>query len=353
MICDKNGVIIKLDGKSVIEFLRENKKPLIIYGMGKKGKFALEAMDQLSIKVSMVVDSDKRKQNTMIKGRRIADINNAKEQYQDALVWITIADDKIRIPLEKKLHELGFFPIMTFDIQDPLSEQAYLAIDENYPYFLVGKNRYSNELQEYLRLKKCKIVGIEEDITTIGNVYKNFEKTNIIICDETILYETVCWLHKQNIFENIYLNIRGDFGKFRIEKYSFIKAKLRYIVKFFLAALNGMNQQMINESSKKNFQEINYRYIRFLINNKNIMLEEVQVCQQLAELRNGMRVLYNGPEEMSFQSFEIDLREDVEDIFSYLNFLSKIYECCICFKKKISIEKKNDFTFEIGEDVMG
>ena len=153
MICDKNGVIIKLDGKSVIQFLRENEQPLVIYGAGKKGQFILDAMDKLNIKVSMVVDGDERKQNTIIKGRRIASIEEVKKQYSDALVWITIADAKIRIPLEKKIHELGFSPIMTFDIEEPMSEQAYIDIEEGYPYFLVGKNKYSIELQEYLKQK--------------------------------------------------------------------------------------------------------------------------------------------------------------------------------------------------------
>lgn len=350
MICDKNGVIIKLGGKSVIRFLRENKKPLIIYGMGKKGQFALEAMDQLNIKVSMAIDSNERKQNTVIKGRRIASINEAKERYPDALVWITIADANIRIPLEKKLHELGFSPIMTFDIQEPFSEQAYLDIDESYPYFLVGKNKYSNDLQDYLKQKKCEIIGVEDDITTMERINKDLTQINIIICNETRLSETLSWLHRQGIFENIYLYLRGDFGIFKIEKYRFLQAKLRYIVRFFLAALNGMNQQMMDESSKKYFQEMNYRYVCSLINNKNV-LDEEDVCIRIAEIRNWIHVLYISQEKKSFQPFEINLKEPM-DIFSYLDFLSKVYEYCIYFKKKIFIQKKSDYTFQVFQEIV-
>ncbi len=80
------------------------------------------------------------------------------------------------------------------------------------------------------------------------------------------------------------------------------------------------------------------------------MTVQENVYKQLAELRYRIHALNNSFVEDVFYPFDIDLREDIVDIFSYLSFLSKVYECCICYQKKMVIEKKKDNLFKIFQE---
>lgn len=351
IICDENGILQKMSGKSVIEFLQNNGRPLIIYGMGMKGQFVLDAMDQLSITVSLIVDSSKKKQGSWVKGRVVCDISEAKKRYPDAIVWITIADLEIREPVEKKVHEMGFSPILTFDIQEPLSEDAYIDIEESYPYILVGSNQYTNDLQKYLEQQDCKIGGIVKDAFFIEELCMDLRKANIVVCEMELWTDTIFWLHEHNIYENIYPYIRGDFGVFRIEKYRFSSVRLRYIVRIFFAALNGMNQQMADEASKKSFQEINYQHVNYLKEHKNRIPEDEKNCRKIAELRRWIQKACLNKTEGDFQPFIVDLEKGNVNIFSYLDFLASIYGCCICYKKKVFIQKVKESVYKIYSSV--
>lgn len=346
IICDENGVIIKLAEKSVIQFLYENKRPLILYGMGEKGQFILEAMDKLNIEVSLVVDGDRKKQGTVLNGREISSLDTAKRKYPNAIVWISIADIEIRKPIERLISESGFFPILTFDLQDPMSEGAYIDIEETYPYLLIGNNIYSNKLQGYLNQQNLNTLGIIDDISLTHYMNCDFKNMNVIICDHKKWISTISWLHEHGVYENIYSFLRGDFGIFRVEKYHWLSVHLRYIFRILFASLNGMNKQMMNEASQRYFQEINYRCI-YNLHRSNFVIEETEeLYEQIVKLRWRLQQT-NNKKEKAFQKFIIDIGEGRIDIFSYLKLLLQVYERCICYSRKVMIQIIREDVFEI------
>ena len=264
MIYDKNGIIIKLNTKSVIEFLENKDVPLIIYGndiLKGEAKFTIDILLKKGIKIEALGDELIQNHHSLYEEIPIYSIEELGKKYskQNSIIWLTIADKEKRKNIVQLCHKNGFYKnILNVDIMNPVSERYYYDFDENLPMVFIGDDRVYNKSEEYCaENKEIHIVDISKSniLRDIQKLIKEGKKYNWIICKDDEWSDIINVLHKEGIVENIYRYIRGIYGKFNEQKYEFLQSQIRKILYNEIGFVNTC-YQLINAEYKEVYKKI-------------------------------------------------------------------------------------------------
>lgn len=273
MIVDTRGIIQKLDTKSVVEYCKQLTVPLVLYGMGENGQFTYQILKSNGIVVQALADGDPQKQNTTIDQLTITSWHDALERYPDAVVWICIANEKIRNQVIDDIHNSGYHPyFLTFNLKYPMDQSYYRDWDQTLPCVIMGKGNALLSTYQILKKNHCIISLI---VTTDKNDKLRYEEkiqpfsmnmvlpknSNYILCDETKWNEMINTLHNLGICECIYRQITSIMGVFDPKHYTFTNRILRETVLNVFSELNRINQAMEGETSKQIFRSLVQKFL--------------------------------------------------------------------------------------------
>lgn len=315
MIYDKNGIIIKLNTKSVIEFLENKDVPLIIYGndiLKGEAKFTIDILLKKGIKIEALGDELIQNHHSLYEEIPIYSIEELGKKYskQNSIIWLTIADKEKRKNIVQLCHKNGFYKnILNVDIMNPVSERYYYDFDENLPMVFIGDDRVYNKSEEYCaENKEIHIVDISKSniLRDIQKLIKEGKKYNWIICKDDEWSDIINVLHKEGIVENIYRYIRGIYGKFNEQKYKFLQSETRRILYNEISFINTC-YTLLNKDMQEVYKRICKRFLEQLIIgsiNENDILETLEYSiNKLEDKKMNSELRINKIKENSLKKF--------------------------------------------------
>lgn len=342
MIIDNRGVLQKLDGTSVLDFLKQNNRSLILYGMGENGEFVYEMLKKHCIPVAAVSDGNPEKYGKTLGDLTITDWKDALTRYPDGLMWITIAKKSIRDDVIHKVLQAGFKPnFLIFNLKYPMAEEYYRDWDHTRPTIIVGKNPELTELYQSLVNRGYPIQSIistdsslnsicSQPVMHLANCSDWPKRANYIICDEDKWNIVLGLLHKEGVCEHIYRYIVNTFGKFTPEKYSFDNILFRRVFLFFTSKLNLLYHNFSGPTSQLILKDLCYKCFSFYKTqdrkSKQMLLPElILLRERQMDTMSGCNSNTNYqhlPQEWDVVSLE----KHITQFFQFLDVLNQCYE---------------------------
>ena len=340
MIVDTRGIIQKLDTKSVVEYCKQLTVPLVLYGMGENGQFTYQILKSNGIVVQALADGDPQKQNTTIDQLTITSWHDALERYPNAVVWICIANKKIRNQVIDDIHDGGYNPyFLTFNLKYPMDQSYYRDWDQTLPCVIMGKGNALLSAYQILKKNHCIVSLIvstdkndklryEEKIQTFSMDMSLPKNSNYILCDETKWNEMINTLHNIGICECIYRQITGMMGAFDPKHYTFTNRILRETALSVFLELNRVNQAMEDETSKQIFRSLVQNFIlTFKSQNKIEDEKDLLYILNFIEENRNIKEYFLGNRKISISEMKEvwSLHQLETDIITFLNMFKMIY----------------------------
>lgn len=328
MLYDSNGIVRKVDNKSIFDFLRGNTKPLIIYGLGATGLFTIDVLK--SKKIQIVALADINRKSDKIKDIKVLSIEEIKKYYPNAMIWITIDRENLRNEAIKMFCDMGYKNnIITFNIATPNSDEYYLDFDRSLTTIIIGNNYAGMKVKENLEKENVKLKCFAE-LENMNKFIKDDEKVNIVICDEDNWREIEKKLHDKGIYENIYRYIKKGFGEFSVKKYLFHNVQLRLVLLKQLSYLNYIYYYLEDKTSKEILKQI---CKDFFTNLHNSNLEEIITLEDIEKI-----LLLN----INFDEKEFIFEQVKEDLFTFVKFIAVLNKMCLSKIDKLKIFLKDN-----------
>lgn len=340
MIVDGKGVIQKLDTKSVIEFCKQLTVPLVLYGMGENGLFTYQILKNNGITVQAIADGDPKKQNSTIDQLTIINWNKALDLYPNAVVWICIANEKVRNQVINDIHNEGYYPhFLIFNLKYPMDNFYYRDWDQTLPCIIMGKGNALFSAYQVLKKNHCNVslivstdksekLKFQEKVKLFSIGMTLPQNANYILCDETKWNEMINALHNQGVCECIYRQVSGGMGIFNPQYYTFTNRIIRNIASSVFLELNGLSQAMVDKNSKQIFKDIICKFIACLKDQKK-QVDEKNLLNMLYFLEENKEIKEKYLHKKEFPIPELleewNLNQIESNLFEFLNMFKMIY----------------------------
>lgn len=154
-------MINKLDMASIWDYLKENKKPIILYGMGNGADMVIEKLESLDIQFSDIFASDKFVRGQYFHGKQVLKYSGVCEKYDDFIILMTFGvHDEQTLSYVKKLSSEHEFYSLTM----PIVDNHVFTLDfvkENADKFEFAYNLLADEKskQSFINVLNFKITG--------------------------------------------------------------------------------------------------------------------------------------------------------------------------------------------------
>lgn len=239
MLFDTDGVIVKLNTKSVIQFLESRTEPLLIYGsdiLKGEARFTIDILLKKGIKIEAIGDTFVSNHQKLYEEISIYPIEELSYKYRERnpIIWITIADEQKRKEIIQICHKNGLYKnILDVDITNPVSERYYYDYNHTLPMVFIGDHNMYRQIEGCQNENKEKyVIDVSKNsiFTEIPKLIEQKKEYNWIICKDDEWVDIISILHKYGVVENIYRYIRGIYGKFSGNKYTFLQSQIRKVL---------------------------------------------------------------------------------------------------------------------------